>query len=40
MSEITNTLFSFSGAAIYVFVIILSFMVVKWIFKRIKQVFS
>jgi len=29
MSEITNTLFSYSGDAITVFVIILSFMVVK-----------
>ena len=37
MSEITNTLFSFSGAAITVLVIILSFIIVKWIFKRIEQ---
>ena len=37
MSEITNTLFSFSGAAITVLVTILSFIIVKWIFKRIEQ---
>jgi small-conductance mechanosensitive channel len=37
MNEIKNTLFSFSGTAITVLVIIFIFIVVKWIFNRIER---
>ena len=37
MSEITNTLFSFSGAVITLLMIILMIIATKWIFKRIEQ---
>jgi len=37
MNEIINTLFSFSGAAITLLMIVLMFIATKWIFKRIEQ---
>ena len=37
MSEITNTLFSFTGTVITLLMIILMIIATKWIFKRIEQ---
>ena len=37
MNQFIDVLFSFSGAVITVFIIILSLFVSRWIFKRIEQ---